>query len=47
MLTVDYEFYTETFRGQMAEEDFKRLAVYASAYLDELTMGRTAGTLPA
>ena len=47
MLTVDYKYYSETFRGQMAEADFNRLAVYASAYLDELTMGRTAGELPA
>ena len=47
MLTVDYKYYSETFHGQMAEADFNRLAVYASAYLDELTMGRTAGELPA
>lgn len=46
MLTVDYKYYSETFHGQMAEADFNRLAVYASAYLDELTMGRTAGKLP-
>jgi hypothetical protein len=30
----------------MTEADFTRLSVYATAYLDELTMGRTAGTLP-
>lgn len=47
MLTVDYHFYVGVFRGQMAEADFNRLAVYASAYLDELTMGRTAGELSA
>lgn len=47
MLTVDYKYYSETFHGQMAEADFGRLAVYASAYLDELTMGRTAEALPA
>lgn len=47
MLTVDYKYYSETFHGQMAVADFNRLAVYASAYLDELTMGRTASELPA
>ena len=31
----------------MSREDFDRLAIYASAYLDELTMGRTAGEIPA
>ena len=47
MVTVDYLFYSEIFHGQMAEADFERLVVYASAYLDELTMGRTASDLPA
>ena len=47
MTTVSYEYYLGTFRGKMAEEDFWRLSVYASAYLDELTMGRTDGDLPA
>lgn len=46
MLTVDYTFYTETFRGKLPEAEFERQAVYASAYLDELTMGRTSGVLP-
>lgn len=47
MLEVSYEFYLTVFHGNMPVEDFNRLAVYASAYLDELTMGRTAGELPA
>lgn len=47
MLTVDYNFYIGVFRGRMSEADFERLAVYASAYLDELTMGRTDRELPA
>lgn len=47
MLTVDYNFYLGVYRGKMPMEDFWRLSVYASAYLDDLTMGRTAGELPA
>ena len=46
MLTVDYEFYTNTFHGRLGRADFERLGVYASAYLDELTMGRASGELP-
>ena len=47
MLTVTYEFYYGIYCGRMSREDFDRLAIYASAYLDELTMGRTAGEIPA
>jgi len=47
VLTVDYKYYSETFHGQMAEADFGRLAVYASAYLEELTMGKISGELTA
>lgn len=47
MLTADYKFYTETYHGKMEQTEFDRLAVPASAYLDELTMGRTSGTLSA
>ena len=43
---ADYNFYIGVYHGKMPMEDFWRLSVYASAYLDELTMGRTAGTLP-
>lgn len=46
MLTVDYDFYTNTFHGRLGRADFERLGVYASAYLEELTMGRTAKELP-
>ena len=46
MPTADYQFYTEVFHGKMAREDFDRLAVYASAYLEELTMGRITDGLP-
>lgn len=47
MLTVDYEYYKSIFRGQLTEVDFNRLAVYASAYLDDLTMGRVSDDLSA
>lgn len=47
MLTVDYSYYKDTFHGQLSEADFNRLAVYASAYLDDLTMGRISDTLSA
>lgn len=45
MLTADYKFYTETYHGKMEQTEFDRMAVLSSAYLDELTMGRTSGTL--
>lgn len=45
MLSVDYSFYTEVFHGRLSEREFVRQAVYASAYLDEVTMGRTVGTM--
>ncbi len=44
MLTVDYDFYCGVFHGKMPREDFERLSVYAAAYLDEVTMSRTADT---
>lgn len=47
MLTADYKFYTETYHGKMEQAEFYRMAVLSSAYLDELTMGRTSGTLTA
>ena len=47
MLTVDYDFYCGVFHGKMPREDFERLSVYVAAYLDEVTMSRTADTLTA
>lgn len=46
MIAVDYEFYKDTFHGKLPEAEFERQAVYASAYLDDLTMGRTSAPLP-
>jgi len=39
MLTVSYEFYQDTFHGTLSEEAFEQSAVFATAYVDELTMG--------
>ena len=47
MITVDFKYYSEVFHGRMNKADFERLAVYASAYLDELTMGRLSDGLDA
>lgn len=40
MRPVDFTFYQETFRGKLDEDTFNRLAVYASAYLDNITQAR-------
>lgn len=40
MITVDYAFYQESYKGTLPETDFTRLAVKASAYLDRVTFGR-------
>ncbi len=45
MNAVDYSFYTDRFCGKLPAEDFMRLRPYASAYLSELTCGRTDGEL--
>lgn len=47
MITVDYSFYTSTFKGKTAQADFDRLAVKASAYLNRLTFDRITDALPA
>ncbi len=45
MMTVDYAFYTDTYHGALTEDGFSRASVFASAYLDELTMGRITDRL--
>ena len=45
MLDVTYGFYTDTYHGTLAEDDFERALVYASAWLDDLTMGRVSDGL--
>lgn len=37
---VDYEFYLNSYHGTMAEDDFNREVVRASAYIDMITMNR-------
>ena len=41
MLTVTYSFYTDTYHGKLSSTDFARASVFAAAYIDELTLGRT------
>lgn len=45
MLTVDYEFYRDTYKGVRPESEFSRLSVFASAYIDEITLGRVPSDL--
>ena len=43
MTYADYSYYTEQFMGRaISEEDFPRLALRASQYLDTYTQGRAA-----
>lgn len=42
MAYADYDYYRDTYMGAVSEEDFKRLAVRASSYLDYYTMGKAA-----
>ena len=45
-MTVDYSFYAGSFHGTLSESEFARCAVFAAAYLDELTGGKCSGSLP-
>lgn len=45
MKTVAYSFYTDTYHGELAQADFDKHSWTAAAVLDDLTMGRSAGTL--
>lgn len=47
MLTVDYTFYTSEYHGAIGFESFSCAVGKASAYLDTLTMGRAARSMPA
>lgn len=42
MIYADYEFYSCCYYGNVNEEDFQRLAVRASSYLDYYTQNRAA-----
>lgn len=45
MLTVEYDFYRDSYRGKLSQEEFERLTPFAAAALDELCLGRTGGEL--
>ena len=40
MIYADFSYYKDTYCGEMAEGDFKRLSRSASAYLDSVTFDR-------
>lgn len=42
MIYADFSYYKDTYCGEMAEGDFKRLSRSASAYLDSVTFDRIA-----
>ncbi len=40
---ADYSYYRDDYRGQMGEDDFARLSIRATAYLDAVTFRRIRG----
>lgn len=46
MINVDYIFYAGDYHGSLSMDEFERLSVFASAFLDDLTMGRIREDLP-
>lgn len=43
MVYADYSYYTDEYRGSaVTETEWPRLALQASAYLDTITLGKTA-----
>lgn len=40
---ADYAYYKAEYRGRMPETDFDRLSRQASAYLDQVTLGKAQG----
>lgn len=42
MAYADYDYYAGTYLGTASEDDFPRLAVRASSYLDYITSGKAA-----
>lgn len=43
MTYADYTYYTDVYMGSVAADDFPRLAIRASAFIDYYTQGRAAG----
>lgn len=47
MLTVDYDYYSNTYKGdKISEKQWNSCSRNAAAYLDVLTLGRAASSLP-
>lgn len=42
MIYADYSYYVDTFKGQMAEDEYNRFSLRASAWVDFLTNNRTS-----
>lgn len=47
MIYADYGYYTSEYLGRMEKEDFERIAVQASGYIDAVTFGRAAAAFAA
>ena len=39
-LYTDYEYYTSTYKGNLAKEEFEKSIMKASAYVRRITFGR-------
>ncbi len=46
MIYADYTYYKDTYKGGMPEEDFNRLSRQASAYIENITFGRSEKSYP-
>ncbi len=47
MIYADYTYYKDTYKGTMPEDDFNRLSRQASAYIENITFGRSEKSYPA
>lgn len=43
---ADYQYYSDVYKGSMAEDDFNRNILTVSAYLDKITFGRIEARIP-
>lgn len=43
---ADYQYYSDVYKGSMAEDDFNRNILTVSAYLDKVTFGRIEARIP-
>lgn len=42
---VDYSYYIATYKGTLSEDDFHREVVRATAYVNQVTMGRISSAI--